>query len=162
MTVLASMSDAEFSQYLAVAIPDYAQGKIDSGQWAADQALELSRKAYADLLPQGLQTPHNFLFTVRDDAVNPQAVGMLWFAAQDRGGQRVAFVYDVSIDPEHQRKGHASRAFAALEAEVQKHGLSGIALHVFGQNKGAQALYHTLGFVTTNINMFKQLANAKA
>lgn len=162
MTVLASMSDAEFSHYLAVAIPDFAQGKIESGQWAAAEALELSRKVYAELLPQGLATPEHFLFTVRDDAANPQAVGMLWFAAQDRGGQRVAFVYDVSIDPEHQRKGHASKAFAAMEVEVRKHGLAGIALHVFGQNSGAQALYHKLGFVTTNVNMFKQLANAKA
>nr|WP_295769531.1 GNAT family N-acetyltransferase [Rhodoferax sp.] len=161
MTVLESMSDAEFSQYLAVAIPDYAQGKIDSGQWAASEALELSRKAYADLLPQGLQTPDNFLFTVHD-GVSPEGIGMVWFAAQERGGQRIAFVYDVSVDPAHQRKGHASRAFIALEVEVQKRGLSGIALHVFGQNTGAQALYRSLGFVTTNINMFKQLADAKA
>ena len=161
MTVLSSMNDAEFAKYLAVAIPDYAQGKVESGQWAATESLELSRKAYADLLPQGLQTPDNFLFTVYD-GVSPESIGMFWFAAQDRGGQRVAFVYDVSIDPEHQRKGHASRAFAALEAEVQKRGLAGIALHVFGQNTGAQALYHKLGFVTTNINMLKQLPSAKA
>lgn len=161
MTVLSNMNDAEFAQYLAVAIPDYAQGKVESGQWAVAESLELSRKSYADLLPQGLKTPDNFLFTVRD-GVRPEGIGMIWFAAQDRGGQRIAFVYDVSIDPEHQRKGHASRAFSALEAEVQKRGLAGIALHVFGQNTGAQALYHKLGFVTTNINMFKQLADAKA
>ena len=49
-----------------------------------------------------------------------------------------------------------------MEAEVQKRGLAGIALHVFGHNTGAQALYHRLGFVTTNINMFKQLAHARA
>jgi ribosomal protein S18 acetylase RimI-like enzyme len=161
MTVLASMSEAEFSQYLAVAIPEFAQDKVASGQWAAAEALELSRKVYADLLPGGLATPDHFLFTVREDAASPQAVGMLWFAAQDRGGQRIAFVYDVSIDPAHQRKGHASKAFVAMEVEVQKRGLAGIALHVFGQNTGAQALYHKLGFVTTNINMFKQLADAK-
>lgn len=161
MTVLVSMSDTEFSQYLAVAIPDFAQGKIKSGQWAASEALELSRKVYTELLPLGLATPEHFLFTVRDDGPTPQAVGMVWFAAQGRGGQRVAFVYDVSVDPAHQRKGHASRAFAAMEAEVQRLGLSGIALHVFGQNTGAQALYHKLGFMTTNVNMFKQLGDPK-
>ncbi|MEO7104793.1 MAG: GNAT family N-acetyltransferase, partial [Rhodoferax sp.] len=106
-------------------------------------------------------TPDNFLFTVRDGS-SPVGIGMLWFAAQQRGAQRIAYVYDVDISPEHQRKGHASRAFVALEAEVQKLGLSGIALHVFGQNAGAQALYRKLGFLTTNINMFKQVAAAQA
>ena len=161
MTILVPMTEPEFAEYLGFAIPDFAKDKVGSGQWAPAEALELSRKVYAESLPQGLGTPDNFLFTVRD-GVSPKGIGMLWFAAQQRGTQRVAFVYDVSIDPEHQRKGHASKVFAALEAEVKKRGLAGIALHVFGQNTGAQALYHKLGFVTTNINMFKQLADAKA
>jgi RimJ/RimL family protein N-acetyltransferase len=38
-------------------------------------------------------------------------------------------------------------------------GLSGIALHVFGHNHGAQALYAKLGFVATNINLFKSLVH---
>ncbi len=156
MTLLYPMSESEFAAYLAFAIPDFAQGKVKAGQWAVAESLELSRKAYAESLPQGLATPDNYLFTVRDGATT-EPVGMLWFAAQERGGQRIAYVYDVSIDMEHQRKGHASRAFAALEVEVQKRGLSGIALHVFGQNVGAQALYQKLGYLPTNINMFKQL-----
>lgn len=153
------MTEPEFAAYLAVAIPEYAQEKIASGQWAQADALELSRQGYAELLPSGLATPDNFLFTVRDSTASAP-IGMLWFAAQERAGQRIAFVYDVAIDSAHQRKGHASRAFAALEVEVQQRGLSGIALHVFGQNTAAQALYRKLGYQTTNINMFKQLATA--
>jgi len=71
-------------------------------------------------------------------------------------------VYDVYVRPEHQRKGHAGRAFAALEVEAHRLGLTGIALHVFGHNAGAQALYQKLGYVPTNINMFKPLASADA
>lgn len=44
-----------------------------------------------------------------------------------------------------------------VEAEGHERGLTGIALHVFGQNTGAQALYQKLGYLPTNINMFKQL-----
>ncbi|MES2950674.1 MAG: GNAT family N-acetyltransferase [Pseudomonadota bacterium] len=156
MTLLSPMGEAEFAAYLAFAIPDFAQDKVKAGQWSQAESLELSRKVYTDSLPLGLATPDNFLFTVREGATSEQ-IGMLWFAAQERGGQRVAFVYDVSIDQEHQRKGHASRAFAALEVEVLNRGLAGIALHVFGQNTGAQALYKKLGYLPTNINMFKQL-----
>ena len=154
------MTEPEFATYQAASIPDFAKEKVASGQWAAEQSLELARQGFADSLPQGLATPDNFLFTVRD-GVGGESIGMLWFAAQQRGAQRVAYVYDVAIDPKHQRKGHASRVFAALEVEVHKRGLSGIALHVFGHNTGAQALYRKLGFLTTNINMFKPLAQAQ-
>jgi ribosomal protein S18 acetylase RimI-like enzyme len=86
-------------------------------------------------------------------------VGTLWIAIQARGTQRVAYVYDVVIGPEHRRRGHAERAFKALEQEAVGLGLSGIALHVFGHNHGAQALYAKLGFVATNINLFKSLVH---
>ncbi len=121
MTLLSPMTEAEFAAYLEVAIPDFAHDKVKCGQWEETQSLELSRNAYAESLPQGLSTPDNFLFTVRDGATSEQ-IGMLWFAAQ-----------------------------------AQKRGLSGIALHVFGQNTGAQALYQKLGYLPTNINMFKPL-----
>jgi ribosomal protein S18 acetylase RimI-like enzyme len=64
--------------------------------------------------------------------------------------------------PERQREGHAFRAFLDLEAEVQRLGLSGIALHVFGHNTGAQALYAKLGFQPTNISLFKPVDPAGA
>jgi ribosomal protein S18 acetylase RimI-like enzyme len=161
MTVLIPMTASEYAAYMASSIPHFADAKVASGQWAPAEALALAQQMHDELLPQGLATPDNFLFTVRDGS-SPVGIGMLWFAAQQRGAQRIAYVYDVDISPEHQRKGHASRAFVALEAEVQKLGLSGIALHVFGQNAGAQALYRKLGFLTTNINMFKQVAAAQA
>lgn len=161
MTVLSPMTEPEFAAYLQIAIPEFAQDKIDSGQWAPEQALELSRSGYAEMLPQGVLTPDHYLFTLRD-AGTGQDVGMLWFAAQVRGSQRIAFVYDVLVRTPYQRQGHARRAFAALEERAGTLGLTGIALHVFGRNTGAQTLYHQLGFETTNINMFKQLPGVPA
>lgn len=159
MTILTPMTEREFTTYLAKAIPEFAQDKVDAGQWSAGEALALSRSGYAEMLPQGLATPDNVFFTVRD-AATQEDVGMLWFAMQARAGQRIAYVYDVYIHAEHQRKGHASRAFAALDEEARQRGLTGVALHVFGHNTVAQALYHKLGYATTNINMFKPLAPA--
>ena len=156
MTMLTPMTEPEFAVYLAKAIPEFAQDKIDAGQWSADEALELSRTGYAEQLPQGLATPDNFFFTVRD-ATTRADVGMLWFAAQQRAGQHIAYVYDVYIHAEHQRKGHATRAFAALDVLAQQRGLTGHGLHVFGHNAGAQVLYQKLGYGVTNLNMFKAL-----
>lgn len=159
MTHLSPMTESAFARYLEFAIPDFARDKVQSGQWAEAEALELSRAGYAEMLPRGLATPDNYFYTVRDGATLMD-IGMLWFAAQVRADQRIAFVYDIYIRPEHQRKGHASRAFAALEAKAQALGLTGIGLHVFGHNAGAQALYQRLGYVATNINMFKPLTVA--
>jgi len=66
----------------------------------------------------------------------------------------------VMIDPAQQRKGHGTRAFLALEDKVRSLGLSGIALHVFGHNPDAHALYVRLGFQPTNISMYKPIGPA--
>lgn len=149
------MSDAEYAAYAEEAIPGYAAEKVASGQWTPEESLALAKRSFDELLPRGRHTPDHHLFTVLDG--QSVAVGMLWIAVQVRAGQRIAYVYDVSIKPEHRRKGHAAGAFIALENKARELGLSGIALHVFGHNRAAQALYAKLGYAPTNINMFKPL-----
>jgi ribosomal protein S18 acetylase RimI-like enzyme len=133
---------------------------VASGRWAADESLELARGEYAQLLPHGLRTDEQFLLTIV--GARGQAVGSLWFGRVPRAGGGIAYVYDLVVRPRHRRRGHATRAFLALEAEVRKLGLVGIALHVFGHNVGAQALYAKLGFQPTNINLFKPIEAAPA
>jgi ribosomal protein S18 acetylase RimI-like enzyme len=82
-------------------------------------------------------------------------VGALWFAVETRFDSRVAYVYDIVIHESHRRRGHATRAFKALEDDARALGLAGIALHVFGHNTQAQALYAKLGYGPTNIELFK-------
>ena len=157
MIELVPMSEAEFTAYTAESIPEYARDKVRSCQWAEDKALELSRQGFEEMLPQGLATPDNHLFTLRV-ADSAGAVGMLWFAVQERAGEKVAYVYDIGILAQHQRRGYATEALAALEGEARSRGLAGIGLHVFGHNPGARALYEKLGYEATNINMFKRVA----
>jgi ribosomal protein S18 acetylase RimI-like enzyme len=156
MTVLAPMTDVEYSAFVADSVPAYAADKVAAGQWSEADALDLAQKSFDELLPKGLRTPDNHLYSIRD-AREGLGVGMVWIAAQDRAGQRIAYVYDVSVKPEHQRQGHATRAFLALEEEVHRLGLKGIALHVFGHNVAAQTLYRKLGYTPTNINMYKPI-----
>ena len=156
MTVLVPMSEAKFAAYIDEAVPAYANDKVESGQWTKEASLQLSRDGFNELLPQGLATPNNYLYTMRDDATQ-MAVGMIWFAVQERAEKKIAYVYDVFVHAKYQRLGHATRAFRALEKEVRSRGLSGIALHVFGHNSAAQALYVKLGYRATNVSMFKDV-----
>ena len=155
MTALIPMTEAEYSHYVLGAVPSFAAEKATSGEWTQEEALNLSRKAFQKLLPRGLNTPDHYLYTVQDGAGNP--VGVLWMAAIKRGDQRIAYVYEIGIKPEHRRKGFAKGALLRLEGIAREMGLSGIALHVFGHNKQAQALYSGLGYQPTNIKLFKPL-----
>jgi ribosomal protein S18 acetylase RimI-like enzyme len=157
--VLVPMSEAEFTAYAAESIPEYARDKVRSGQWAEENALELSRRGLEEMLPQGVATHDNHLFSLRE-AEGSAVVGMLWFAVQEQAGRKLAYVYDVAIRPPYQRRGYATEAFAALEGEARTRGLAGIGLHVFGHNPGARALYEKLGYAATNIHMFKSIPRA--
>lgn len=159
-TTLVPMTEAEFLAFVEEIVPAYAADKVACGQWPEAEALARSREELAELLPQGLATPGQHLYTLHD-AASGDAVGRLWIAEQQRAGSKVAYVYDVAIAPAHRRRGHAMRAFEALEAEARALGFEGIALHVFGHNRGAQALYEKLGYRPTNIHMFKDIAAAK-
>lgn len=160
MTTLEPMTLPEFLAFVEDTVPAYAADKVASGQWSEGEAIALSRRELDALLPQGLATPGHHLYTLRDEA-SGAPVGRIWIAEQQRAGSKVAYIYDVAIAPAHRRKGHAMRAFEAVEAEAARLGLEGIALHVFGHNAGAQALYLKLGYRPTNIQMFKDLPAAK-
>jgi len=153
MPMVRRMTAPEFSTWAAAEVPAYAADKVASGQWAPDVALALSQQEQDRLLPQGLQSVDNHLCSIVD--ADSKVVGMLWFAVQTKFNARIAYVYDINVWPAHQRQGHGTRALQALEGEVRRLGLTGIALHVFGHNTGAQALYAKLGFQPTNISLFK-------
>src|SRR5215470_15214527 len=114
--VLVAMSESEYASFLATAVPGFAADKVASGQWSSEQSLELSRKAYEELLPEGLGTADHYLYSVLDE--QGQIVGTLWFAAKERAGKRIAYINDIEIRPEHQRRGHATRALIAVEDEA--------------------------------------------
>lgn len=156
LSVLRPISEPEFLAWQAEAIPVLAAEKVASGQWPEAEALDRSRTEFDSLLPQGRDTANHYHFTIQDDAGG--RVGTLWFASAQRGKARIAYVYDVSVVTEPRRQGHAVRALRALEEEVRRMGLAGIALHVFGPNSAARALYAKLGYTPTNINMYKPLA----
>ena len=161
MTILIPMSTDDFQVFAKESVPLFAAEKIVSGQWAESEALAPAQKSFDEGLPQGLATPDNYHFSIHDEVAKIN-IGMIWIAAQDRGGKRIANLYEIKINPEHQRQGHATRALNALALKVSELGLSGIALHVFGHNIAAQALYVKLGYLPTNINMFKTVSAAGA
>ena len=155
MSVLRRMNNTEYAAWHADAVLAYAADKVASGQWSEVESVELSRKEHETLLPEGLESKGNHLFSVLAPSGEP--VGTLWFAESAKFGLPIAYVFNIVVAPEHRRKGHANRAFQALEHEVKAMGLHGVALHVFGSNHAARELYAKLGYEPTNINLFKHV-----
>jgi hypothetical protein len=82
---LEPMTEAQFTAYLAHAIEDDAH--LKSGDCDADEAMALAKADYDDLLPEGLSTKGQHLFSIRAEGV-PDPVGMAWFASRERKGKR--------------------------------------------------------------------------
>ena len=156
MIHLQPMTESDFPSFLKISTEGYAQENIDSGRWPEDQALELAREEAMRDLPQGIDTPDNYFFNIVSDS-QEKPVGHLWAAITEKHNQKSLFVYEIEIWEEYRRQGFAAAAFTALEAFTRDIGLDRIGLHVFGANTGAQALYKSLDFEVTGINMMKRL-----
>jgi RimJ/RimL family protein N-acetyltransferase len=159
MVQLQPMTQAEYETWQETAVKDYADDKVKAGAWDAAGALERSLAEHRQLLPQGLASPNNYLYTIQAQPVPgapATAVGVLWLAAPD-WKPPLAFVFDFLIYEPYRRRGFAVQALRALEDNVRALGLDTIGLHVFGHNQAARALYEKAGYEVTDINMAKKL-----
>ena len=153
---LRGMTEKEFQTFLAESIPEYAAEKVKAGNWDSDVALARSRDEHAKLLPEGLTSPNQHLYTVELDG-NP--VGRLWLSVDPDVAGGAGFIYDLFVAESFRRRGIAALAMQLLEKEARRLGLGNLALHVFGYNLAARALYQKLGYEITNINMSKPLTS---
>jgi ribosomal protein S18 acetylase RimI-like enzyme len=157
MVRLVPMSQTDFEAYLASSVQEYAQEHVLAGNWPAEKALQMAEESFHRLLPDGLATSDQYLFTIEDETLG-EKVGVLWFAAEEREGGPRAFVYDLQIDKAYRRQGYGMQAFEALEDKVRALGLTRIMLHVFGHNHAAQAMYTKLGYEVVDLIMSKALS----
>lgn len=140
----------EFAEYVALSISRYAEDKIKSGNCSKERAFQQSKEEFNYLLPQGLNTPHHYFFAVIDSLL-PKRVGWLWFMVQ----HGYAYIYEIFIEEPHRRHGYGQQAMQLAENKAKHLGAHQVALHVFGFNHAAQALYGKLGYEITNVNMRK-------
>ena len=71
--------------------------------------------------------------------------------------RREAWLYDLTVDPEHRRNGHASAAFPLAFTQARELGARRIGLRVFASNVPARAFYARMGFRETSLYMARRL-----
>lgn len=135
---LDAMTAEEFATFRAVLADTYAQDRMTSGE-SAEQAREVADAQLVQLLPHGVHSDDQHLFTARAGGA---VVGRLWIGT-DRPG---AFVHDVEVVEGRRRQGHGSAIMRAAAHWAREQGADELRLDVFGHNTAAQALYERLGF----------------
>ena len=154
MVRLVPMTENEFESYLEKTVPEYAADKVRAGDWPEQEALELSRKSYQILLPQGVKTEHNYLFRIQIEETG-EKIGILWM--KHEAPRPHGFIFDIALDETMRGKGYGKQAMLALEVFAKGLGLETIGLHVFAHNPAAMQLYKKLGYEVTSQNMVKRL-----
>jgi len=156
MIRLTPMTPPEFDAFWERAIPEYAEEKVRAGNWLADGALEQAFGAFRELLPNGLATPGNHLFSIELSATG-QTAGLIWLAEERSGAPPTGAIFELYVEEGFRRRGIARQAMLAIEPIARQFGLQSLRLHVFGHNAPARALYESLGYGVTNVNMAKPL-----
>ena len=126
--------------------------EVHGGQ-THEAALAKAEADFPAVLPLGLETPgHASSWSRLRVSGWPPLAGRAGL-----GRRRVLFIYDMTIDPEHQGRGYGRAAMGPTEEEARGRGIGRIELNVFGGNDVARGLYRSLGYVETSAQMAKDL-----
>ena len=148
MIQLIPRSQSEYTAYREQAVPHYARSLSRAGVASEAGALAHAEYQFRELLPAGVATKDQFLFSIVDQPTSTR-VGFLWFGVRDEQGSVFAALYDLIILEPFRRQGYGRQALHALEQEVRQVGLDQIWLSVFNYNHGARSLYRQTGYQVT-------------
>lgn len=151
MIILEPMQQEDFERFLENEIRGYAEDHVRNGNWPAEGAIERSRKEFATLLPEGVHSKDQYLWSIEDEENNK--IGMLWVQVKDQK----AFIYDFVIDEAFRGKGYGKQAMTAMDENLRSMKVKSVGLHVFGDNITAQELYRKMGYQITGMHMNKDL-----
>lgn len=154
MTVtLAPMSPSALPSWMLMQRSAYIADRIRAGddEGAATRNADASYEKY---FLNGSAAPGHDVLDVLEEG---RAVGSLWLGPHPSDLEGVWYVWDVQIDAGERGRGLGRAAMLLAESHVQSRGGSALALNVFGFNTPARALYESLGYETTAVQMRKAL-----
>jgi ribosomal protein S18 acetylase RimI-like enzyme len=150
------MTTEEYDTYRTRSEREYAEEMAASGQLDLEAALQRSRVEFAELLPEGPDSPGMHLWTAETgDPAEP--VGMGWIELRDRAAGASAWIYDIRVDSSRRGQGLGRAVLEALHDAARERGATSIALNVFGHNTTAIRLYDSMGYAVTAQQMKRDL-----
>lgn len=142
----------ELTGYLDLMVPDYVDEVVRNFRYSRDVALVYVVDEVNSFLPQGVETPGEFLYCIESDS---SVIGFLWYRLINGG--KTIFINDILILPEHMGRGYGKAAMKVLESRAAAQDAEHIELRVAYDNQRAQGLYKQAGFLETGINMIRKV-----
>ena len=152
--VLRPMTQEEYVAWRDRSEREYAAEIADARDLDADAATAQSAGEFAQLLPDGLESPDMHLFTA---VVQDEPVGIGWFELRQRASGASAWIYDIRLDEDRRGRGLGRAFLEALHDAARRLGATSMALNVFGDNTTAIRLYQSSGYAVTAQQMRKDL-----
>jgi len=150
------MTKGEYDSWYRFAVQDTAADLVKAGNADEKHALDSISKQFDEALPEGLDTPEQYVRSIVD-AGTGQKVGVIWYGTARGHPPDLLFLSELWVMEEFRGKGYGTASLALLEEKARQLGKARIGLHVFGHNLRAQKLYRSAGYVATNISMAKKL-----
>ncbi|WP_146243560.1 GNAT family N-acetyltransferase [Curtobacterium sp. MCBD17_008] len=146
---LVAMPADRLPGWLDRSMAEYVESRVRSGE-SREQAEANKQRSLDTWFPGGSPAAghHVWELTDQDDTV----VGHLWIGPFTPGSSDW-WVFDIEVDVDHRRQGHARRAFELAHEVARSEGATSIGLNVFGYNTGARELYEQLGYEVASLQM---------
>ena len=150
------MTQEEYADYRSRSEQGYADEMAAAGELDLAGALARSKVEFAQLLPDGLDSPGMHLWTAESgDPAEP--VGLGWIELRRRAAGVSAWIYDIRVNPSRRGEGLGRGIMDGLHDEARELGATSISLNVFGHNTTAIHLYDSLGYRVTAQQMKRDL-----
>ncbi len=145
IVALRKMTDEEFLHFKKFSIADYAEDLIKGEGLNREQALKNAENEFSGMLPDGSETPDQFLMAI-EDVKNGKDIGRIWFSYEKKAGIQQVFLCDFLIYESERRKGYASAVLDEMEQMAKADGCAESVLYVWEHNVPGFSLYQKCGY----------------
>jgi ribosomal protein S18 acetylase RimI-like enzyme len=150
---LRTLDGAELSAWLDRLGQEYADERVAAGdeRERAQAGIERNREEF---FPGEVAAPGQLVFRLLDD---DREVGTLWIGRMPERPPAQWWVWSIEIDAPFRGRGFGRAAMALADEQARRGGARRLGLNVFGTNTVARALYESLGYSITELQMSKEL-----
>ena len=142
---LRRMTNEEFESFYGWSIEHQAKELMEELRISQEEAISETIKEVAEMLPDGIDTPHNY-FTTIVDSDSDENIGFVWTLHEVTEGRKQSFICDFAIWESKRRKGYASVALRLAENQAAEAGCVESVLFVKDNNTAAKSLYRKCGY----------------
>jgi len=143
--LIRSMTPEEFDKFYQWSVAHQAAELVKERSICLEDAQKETIAEITSMLPDGLDTKHNYLMTITEKG-SGETAGFIWMLHENTTGRKQSFICDFAIWESKRRRGYASAALKLAEKHAVDSGCLESVLFVADENTAARALYEKCGY----------------